>query len=284
MAEAHEHPRFVNSATYAVVVNVTVAGGARRRTAYRRAEKIAERLADTAARAADVVAVSAVTGPVGTDGEIICPTTVAFSRANTGAGRPGDEGKLTRYLDPDHERARASLVAADARYRAEQRADRERRRVVGCPNLQREPPSGGAGVRVRLLRPRLPLGGRPAALERAGRTTTVPVWRRGRHPGRTLPRPPGSRTDRSQRRSAEPARPRRPPRGHQQSVHRVGGRPMSLITATAVLLVTVRRLDRPSELHRLAPRCGHPHGSAVDAARDVPRWRCDQRRRRGGSC
>ena len=146
MAEAHERPRFVNSATYAVVVNVTVAGGARRRTAYRRAEKIAERLADMAARAADVVAVSAVTGPVGTDGEIICPTTVAFSRANTGAGRPGDEGKLTRYLDLDHERARASLVAADARYRAEQRADRERRRMVGCPNL---PSVGGPlGVRV----------------------------------------------------------------------------------------------------------------------------------------
>ena len=146
MTEAHEDPRFVNSATYAVVVTITVAGGARPGTAHRRATRVAERLADTAARAADVVDVSAVSGPVTTTGEIIAPARVRFARANTGGTSAGDQGKLARYLDPDHERARASLAAVDARFRERQRADRQRRQAVGCANASGV--GGSAGRRV----------------------------------------------------------------------------------------------------------------------------------------
>jgi hypothetical protein len=53
----HERPAFWNSVEYVVAVTFTVAGGARRGTAERRAERVADRLANTA-RAADVVAVS----------------------------------------------------------------------------------------------------------------------------------------------------------------------------------------------------------------------------------
>lgn len=137
MAEAHEHPRFTHAATYAVVVTYTVAGGARPGTAHRRAGRVAERLANAAARSADVVDVRAVSGPVGVDGEIVAPSTVRFAGANTGRGTYAQPDKLARYLDPDHERARASLAEADARHRARRQADRDRRRRVGCRNAER---------------------------------------------------------------------------------------------------------------------------------------------------
>lgn len=137
MAEAHEHPRFTHAATYAVVVTYTVAGGARPTTAHRRAGRVAERLANAAARAADVIDASAVVGPVATDGEIIAPAKVHFAGANTGRATYGQPDKLSRYLDPDHERARASLAEANARHRAHREADRDRRRAVGCRNTER---------------------------------------------------------------------------------------------------------------------------------------------------
>jgi hypothetical protein len=135
--QPHETAAFQNSAKYVVAVTFTLAGGARRRTAERRAERIAERLASTAARAAGVVDVSAVTGPTSSDGTMLVPRRVHFSAANTGHATYGDPGKLDRYLDPEHERALASLAAANEAYRARQNADRKRRQAVGCVNAHR---------------------------------------------------------------------------------------------------------------------------------------------------
>lgn len=133
----HQTPAFKNAAEYVVAVRFTVAGGARRQTAERRAERVAQRVASAAARAADVVAVSAVTGPTSADGEILVPRRVHFAAANTGHAAYGDPQKLDRYLDPEHERALASLQAANAAYRARQDADRQRRRALGCANAHR---------------------------------------------------------------------------------------------------------------------------------------------------
>lgn len=133
----HETPAFQNAAEYAVVIRFTVAGGARQRTAERRAERVAERLASSAARAANVVEVSAVTGPARSDGTILVPRRVHFAAANTGHATYGEPCKLDRYLEPEHERALASLQAANAAYRARQHADRQRRQALGCANAHR---------------------------------------------------------------------------------------------------------------------------------------------------
>jgi hypothetical protein len=93
-----------------------------------------ERLANAAPRAADVVEVSAVAGFAGGDGTLLAPRRVHFSAADTRHVTYGDPDKLDRYLDPEHERALASLLAANEAYRARQRADRERRQAVGCTN------------------------------------------------------------------------------------------------------------------------------------------------------
>lgn len=138
--QPHETPAFQNAVRYAVVVTFTVADGARRRTAERRARKVAERLANAAARAAGVVEVTAVAG-VATEDEsgarILTPERVRFAAANSGQGTYGEPGKLDRYLDPEHERALVSLRAANEAYRTRQRADRERRAAVGCANQHR---------------------------------------------------------------------------------------------------------------------------------------------------
>ena len=134
MGEAHKDPRFVHAATYAVTITYTVAGGARPDTVHRRAGKVAERLANAAARAADVVDVMATVGPVGVDDEVLAPSPVRFTAANTGTGTDSQPDKLARYLDPDHERARASLAEAYARDRAHRQADQRRRAAVACLN------------------------------------------------------------------------------------------------------------------------------------------------------
>jgi hypothetical protein len=134
---AHERPEFSNAARWTVAVTFTVTGGARPRTADRRAERITERLVNAAARAADVVEVSAVAGPTADDGNMLAPRRVQFSAANTGQATYGEPRKLDRYLDPDHERALASLREANRAYRARQEADRKRREAVGCANTHR---------------------------------------------------------------------------------------------------------------------------------------------------
>ncbi len=127
---AHEHPEFVNAAEFTVKITLTVAGGARRETAERRATRIAERLADVAARARDVVAVIADAGP-SRDGETVSwPQPVWFSLANS--GQVNTRGRLNRYLDPDYERALHSLEAANVRASARREADRRRRVDVAC--------------------------------------------------------------------------------------------------------------------------------------------------------
>ncbi|MEX2620498.1 MAG: hypothetical protein WD250_09790 [Egibacteraceae bacterium] len=65
------------------------------------------------------------------------PRRVRFAAANTGHGAYGEPHKLDRYLDPEHERALASLRAANVAYRARQDADRQRRQALGCANAHR---------------------------------------------------------------------------------------------------------------------------------------------------
>lgn len=133
MTAPHERPEFTNQATYTVAITYTVTGGARRATADRRAEKVAERLANAACRLGDVVDVTATAG-ANVNGEIILPKTVRFATANSGHDTHSQPGKLARYLDPDHERALASLAKANADYQARKDADRDRRRQVACAN------------------------------------------------------------------------------------------------------------------------------------------------------
>jgi hypothetical protein len=137
VAEAHRDPRFTNTATYQVAVTVTIAGGARPRTAHRRAAKVAERIANAAARSKDVVDATAAYGLLSHDGEILLSRPAVFAAANTGHGSVDEPSKLSRYLDPDHERALISLQEANARSRERRDADRDRRREVGCHNAGR---------------------------------------------------------------------------------------------------------------------------------------------------
>lgn len=134
MTSPHETPEFRNSATYTIVLTYTVAGGARVQTAHRRAERVAEQIANAASRLGSVVDVRAAAGPADANGELIWPTPVRFAAANTGETRPSTADKLSRYLDPDYERALCSLADAHARARARRDADRERRRAIGCAN------------------------------------------------------------------------------------------------------------------------------------------------------
>lgn len=143
MTAPHETDRFRHAATYTVAVTFTVAGGARAGTAHRRAQRAAERIAGAAVRLSDVVEATATVGLALGDGQVVSPVAVRLPGANTGPALYGDPDKLARYLDPDHERALASLAEANARYRARRDADRARRRAVSCPNahqlLGREP-------------------------------------------------------------------------------------------------------------------------------------------------
>ncbi len=106
---AHESPRFRNAVEYTIAITVTLAGGARYGTADRRADKLAERLANTAARCGEAVQVTAVAGP-SHHGNAIRPQQVHFAAANSGRGTYAEPAKLDRYLDPDHELALRSLA------------------------------------------------------------------------------------------------------------------------------------------------------------------------------
>ena len=129
----YETPQFRNQAEFTIAVTFVVAGGARPQTALRRARRIAERLANTAARAAGVVDVRAV-GGVSRKGEMNGPERVCFEVANSGRATNADPTKLDRYLDPDHHLALAALAEDRAAARARIRADQQRREAVGCAN------------------------------------------------------------------------------------------------------------------------------------------------------
>ena len=133
MASPHEDPAFTNAVTYTASITYTVAGGARHGTADGRARKVAERLANTAARIPGVVEVSASASWT-VNGEVHWPQRVHFGQANSGHGTAGEPEKLDRYLDPEHDHAMRSLAAANAAAEQRHQADRERRRAVGCSN------------------------------------------------------------------------------------------------------------------------------------------------------
>jgi hypothetical protein len=137
MTAPHETPQFRNSATYTITLTYTVPGGSRVETAQRRAKRVAEQIANAASRLRTVVDVRAVAGPAGANGELLWPTPVRFSAANTGESRLDDADKLPRYLDPDYERALNSLADAHTRARVRRDADRDRRRAIGCANAFR---------------------------------------------------------------------------------------------------------------------------------------------------
>lgn len=131
--QPHERAEFYNAVTYAVTVTVTVQGAKRHGTADGRARKVAERLANAAARIPGVVEVSATAGPT-VNGEVTRPERVRFAQANSGQGTYAEPGKLDRYLDPEHERAVQSLCAENAAAEKRRQADRDRRRNTGCTN------------------------------------------------------------------------------------------------------------------------------------------------------
>ena len=131
--QPHERPEFFNAVTYAVTVTITVEGGRRRGTADRRARKVAERLANAAARTPGVVEVTATAGWT-SNGKVPWPERVGFAEANTAQGGHAEVDKLDRYLDPDHEFAMRSLAEENAAAERRRQADRERRRGIGCHN------------------------------------------------------------------------------------------------------------------------------------------------------
>lgn len=130
MTAAYERSEFRNAVSWTVTITFVVAGGARADTARGRAEKVAGRIVSAAARLAGVVEVRAVAGPSSGREEFtpLAPRRVVFDAANTGRDR---------YLDPDRERALASLAEANAAYRSRERADDQRRRELGCVNTGR---------------------------------------------------------------------------------------------------------------------------------------------------
>lgn len=133
MNAPHETNEFVNSTEYTVAITFRVEGGALGPTALRRARKIAERLANHAARAAQVVEVTAV-GGVSTEGKQLASERIRFAAANTGRGTYADPTLRDRYLDPEFERALRSLADAKAAAREATEADRQRRQDLGCLN------------------------------------------------------------------------------------------------------------------------------------------------------
>jgi hypothetical protein len=80
-----------------------------------------------------VVHVRAVAGE-SHDGQLLTPERVCFDSANSGHGTGVEPSKLDRYLDPDYERALASLADANATTRARRQADFDRRCAIGCSN------------------------------------------------------------------------------------------------------------------------------------------------------
>lgn len=131
MTESYERPEFQNAVEYTVSITYCVAGGARHGTADRRASRVAERLANAAARAKDVVEVAATEGR-SSQGEIVWAEPVAFGAANSGRATRSAPGKLTRYVDPEHERARLQLQEHNRVTRERREYDRARRQAVGC--------------------------------------------------------------------------------------------------------------------------------------------------------
>lgn len=63
MTSLHETDEFRNSAAYTIVLTYTVSGGARVQTARRRADRVAEQIANAASRLGSVVDVRAAAGP-----------------------------------------------------------------------------------------------------------------------------------------------------------------------------------------------------------------------------
>lgn len=139
MTAAHERPEFRNAVSWTVTITFVVAGGARADTARGRAEKVAARIVSATARLAGVVEVRAVAGPSSGREEFtpLAPRRVLFDAANSGHGTYGRPDLRDRYLDPDRERALASLAEANAADSARRRADESRRRELGCVNSGR---------------------------------------------------------------------------------------------------------------------------------------------------
>jgi hypothetical protein len=134
MASAHKDPRFTNSVEYTVTLRLRIAGGVKERTAQRWAQQAAQRLTGAAARLRHVVEVTATYGYTDGEGEVTWPRPVYFGEANSGPTSPGDPVLLSRYVDPDHQRALASLAAVNAAHRERRSADLARRSEVGCRN------------------------------------------------------------------------------------------------------------------------------------------------------
>lgn len=136
MNAPHKAPEFANSTEYTVSITFRVEGGAREQTATRRARKIAERLVNHAARAGNVIEVTAV-GGVSEGGRPLSTERLPFAAANTGHATNDEPSKLDRYLDPEFERGLDSLAEANAAAPGASEIDRHRRQTLGCLNTTR---------------------------------------------------------------------------------------------------------------------------------------------------
>lgn len=130
---AYQTPAFQHAVEYTVSLRLVIAGGKRRGTAERRGLRVAERLASYAARLADVVEVTGAAG-VSHDGQVSFPRPIQFAAANTARSTRERPGTLSRYLDPERDRALRELAADNAAARARKDADRQRRSALGCRN------------------------------------------------------------------------------------------------------------------------------------------------------
>ncbi len=129
MTGAHETPGFQHSEEYTLTLTFVVEGGARIDTARHRAERIAGQVASAAARLGGVVEVTA-RGGGSSNGRVYWEHPVAFAKANTRGGGSG----LTRYIDPERERAFHDLAHANRASEDRSRGDRARRESLGCSN------------------------------------------------------------------------------------------------------------------------------------------------------
>lgn len=117
MTAPHEAPAFRHAARYTVCLTLLVQGGARPQTAHGRAQRLAERLANTAARAAHVLEITGLVGP-SRDEKIASPRRIHFAQATTGRATYGEPHKRDRYRHPGLEEALTSLEDARAADRA----------------------------------------------------------------------------------------------------------------------------------------------------------------------
>lgn len=131
---AADAPALRHACSWQVTITYTVEAGARPATGWARAERLARRLANAAARSSGVLEVSAASGPWGSKPAL---RRLQFEAANAGCGSYAQPELLDRYFDPDWQRDRKAVRTAEQRSRDASNADARRRSDLGCRNVAR---------------------------------------------------------------------------------------------------------------------------------------------------